>query len=299
MTFDCAKNLRPLKSAYKKQLEQYIWKAYLNDTAKGDVTTGLLKNKARRVHAEILVKQPGILAGIDEAEWLLKKVKLPYRVIKKDGARVNKGDKILRLVGHADRILAVERTLLNLLQHMSGIATITGKMKSKLPKSIKLLATRKTLWGDLDKRAVSLGGGLTHRLNLGDAVLIKDNHWALAENIKPVLVRAFRNIYKTKFVEIEAESIAQAEQVLRVFESAKKLHRRLKGKFAVMLDNFRPKDIKRIAPGLKQAGILVEVSGGINEKNIKKFALRGVSAISAGLITSDAPKMDMSLTIIP
>ncbi len=204
---DAKKELTLKNPAYKKAVNLYIWQAYLNDLSKGDVTTKYFVPKKRRIiTAKIIAKEAGVLAGIMEAEWFLKKLGIRITQKKKEGAKLKKGDVIMRLKGRANKILASERTLLNLLQRMSGVATITNRLVSKLPKSIKLLATRKTLWGNMDKRAVSVGGGGTHRLNLNDAVLIKENHIALADNLEKRLKKVFRKAKKVRFVEIELEN---------------------------------------------------------------------------------------------
>jgi len=271
----------------------YIWRAYLNDLGRGDVTTDMFVPRKRQiVGAEIIAKEDGLLAGIPEAEWFLEKLGIRIIRRKKDGAKIRKGDVIMELKGRADTILSAERTLLNLLQRMSGVATATNRLASRLPRSVKLLATRKTLWGDLDKRAVAVGGGGTHRLNLADAVLIKENHIVLTDNLGKSLKRVFKKAKKVRFIEIELENL---KQVLQFTEICKKI-RPLK-KLVVMLDDFKPSDVRKAVLILREIGVLVEVSGGINEKNIKKYIIKGVSAISSGAITNKAPALDFSLNL--
>ncbi|MBN1258358.1 nicotinate-nucleotide diphosphorylase (carboxylating), partial [Candidatus Peregrinibacteria bacterium] len=178
-----------------------------------------------------------------------------------------------------------------LLQRMSGVATATNRLASKLPKNIKLLATRKTFWGLLDKRAVALGGGLTHRLHLFDAILIKDNHLALQSDVEAGLKRALKLSSKVCFVEIELQNPSAVRELLA-------LKLKWPKNFVVMLDNFKPADVKKTAPLLARAGIAVEISGGINGKNIKFYCLPGVSVISVGAITNKAPALDISLEIL-
>ncbi len=294
MLLDAAKELTLKNSAYKKAVDQYVWQAYLNDHSKGDLTTQYFVPKKNRItEAEVVSKELGMLAGIMEVKWFLKKLGIRIIQQKKDGDKLNKGDIILRLKGRADTILSAERTLLNLLQRMSGVATSTSHLSSKLPKNIKLLATRKTLWGDLDKRAVAVGGGGTHRLNLSDAVLIKENHIALTDNLEKSLKQVFKKAKKTRFVEIELENM---KEVLEFVIICKKL--KYPKNLVVMLDNFKPTGIRKAVLVLKEVGALIEVSGGITEKNIKTFALKGVSAISSGAITNKAASLDFSLNII-
>ena len=289
---DSAKELTLKNPAYKRAAEFYVWGAYLEDAGKGDMTTRhFVSNSGRTIQAIVVAKESGVFAGLTEAEWFLKK--LGIKTVRKtsDGSPVRKGQEVMRLSGRADKILAAERTLLNLLQRMSGIATATRKLASKLPPTIKLLATRKTFWGLLDKRAVALGGGYTHRLNLSDAILIKDNHLALQKDVGVGLKRAIRQSSKVRFVEIELDSMAKVRQLLALkFKWLKN--------FVVMLDNFKPADVKKAAPLFRRAGLFVEVSGGINEKNIKSYCLPGVSTISVGAITNKAPALDISLDIL-
>ena len=290
---DASEELVLKNPAYKKAVELYVWQAYLNDVGDGDITTDLfVPDKFRLIKAEIIAKEAGILAGIQEAEWFLKKLNIRITFSRKDGFNLKKGDIIMRLSGRADKILACERTFLNLLQRMSGVATITNNLVKKVPKSIRILATRKTLWGDLDKRAVSTGGGATHRLNLSDAVLIKDNHLALIDDFKAII----SIIHKTKqvrFTEIELDNLNQ----VKIFsENFVKSYRNKN--IVVMLDNFNPDDIKKAVGILRKTGVPIEVSGGINEKNIINYAIKGISAISSGSITNKAPALDFSLNIL-
>ena len=166
-----------------------------------------------------------------------------------------------------------------------------------MPKGVHLLATRKTLWGLLDKRAVTLGGGGTHRLHLGDAILIKENHIALTPDLKQSLKRTFKRSKKVRFIEIEFESPEEVKSFLAIYEKMKKLLPE-GDEVIVMLDNFTPADIRKVIKPLTEAGLLVELSGGINEKNISRFNIAGISAISSGSITSRAPNLDFSLEII-
>ncbi len=290
MTFlmDASAELGLNKAGYKKMLRRYVWEAYLDDLGAGDVTTDLfISDKYQIVRAEIIAKESGILAGMQEAEWFLAKFRMKIKQRRKDGYRLKKGDWIMKFEGKADRILASERTLLNLLQRMSGVATATSLLASQLPQSIKLLATRKTLWGDLDKRAVLVGGGYTHRLNLSDAVLLKENHISLVSDMR----HGFKGSKGLRFIEIELENLDQVRALARSLAGSKKV--------VVMLDNFKPEQIKKAVQCLKKTDVLIEVSGGINMSNIKKFAIKGVDAISSGSITNKAPSLDFSLILKP
>lgn len=292
-----AKELNLKNPVYKKAVELYVWRAYLDDVGKGDITTKyFISKKRQKITAEVVINESGILAGVQEAEWFLKKLGIKIIKKSKDGESIKSGQIIMDLNGPAHKILKSERTLLNLLQRMSGVATTANHLSSQLPKSIKLLATRKTLWGLLDKRAVTVGGGGTHRLNLSDAVLIKENHLSLSSNLKKDLRRVIKKSKKAKFIEIELENLNEVMDFIMIYDQLKK-ELTIKKQIVVMLDNFSPDTIKRAISLLKKSDVLIEVSGGINKDNISKYAIKGVSAISSGAITTKAPNLDISLNI--
>jgi len=295
---DAQAELNIRNKAYRKALKTFIWDAYEQDMPKTDITTRFFLGRAsRRIKAQIRSNQDGILAGIQEVEWLAGRLKIKLSKVRKDGGKIKKGDVILELEGKASGILSAERTILNVLQRMSGIATRTGKMACKLPRGVKLLATRKTLWGLIDKRAVALGNGGTHRLNLSDAILIKENHIKLSRNFRKSLKSSLRKLSRVPFVEIELESEDQINDFLGTYYSLKKIVKDRKG-VVVMLDNFTPAQIKKFIKPLKQAGVAIEVSGGITEKNISRYNIAGVSAISSGAITMTAGHLDMNMQVL-
>lgn len=295
---DAHTQLRVTNKTYLKAVRLYVWGAYQLDNTGSDVSTRAFLGSGRKtIRVKIRANDEGILAGMQEAAWFLKKLGLKIVKAKKDGAKIRKGENILVMKGRASVILGAERTLLNLLQRMSGVATKTKRLSSKMPKGVKLLATRKTLWGLLDKRAVTLGGGGTHRLNLGDAILIKENHIALASNLKRSLKRIFKRAGKVRFVEIEFESPEEVKGFLNLHEKLKKLLRE-GDEIVVMLDNFTPRDVKKVIKPLAEAGIFVELSGGINERNISRYNIAGISAASSGSITTQANNLDFSLQVV-
>lgn len=295
---DAHTELRVTNKIYLKAVKLYVWEAYQMDHPGTDFSTRAFLGSGRKtIRAKIRANDEGILAGMQEALWFLKRLKLRVIKARKDGSQLKKGNYILEIEGRASTILAAERTLLNLLQRMSGVATKTKRLSVKMPKGVKLLATRKTLWGLLDKRAVTLGGGGTHRLHLGDAVLIKENHVALASNLKRSLKRAFKYSKRVRFIEIEFESPDEVRSFMEHYDKFKKYLP--KGDTMVaMLDNFTPADVKKVIQSLAEAGILVELSGGINERNITRYNIAGVSAISSGSITTQAPNLDFSLQVV-
>ena len=235
---------------------------------KGDITTDTIIKSNPKVTAIITVKENCILAGLEEVESILNTYNLKPKTYKK----------IIKLSGKIKDILKLERTILNILQRMSGIATQTNKLITK--NNPLLCSTRKTQWGLLDKKAVALGGGGTHRLGLYDWILIKDNHIANTKthNLKPI----------TSFYEIECKTEKQ------VFEFAKL------NPGAIMLDNMRPEKIKKIIKQIKKTNpdIIIEASGGITEKNIREYQKTGVDIISLGSLTHSVKSLDISLNIL-
>ena len=294
---DASNELSIKNSAYKRAVQLYVMEAYLHDVGKGDITTKyFIPEKRKKIIAKIITNESGILAGVQETEWFLKQLGIKIIQSSKDGTSIKSGQVVMKLQGRAGKILAAERTLLNLLQRMSGVATATNNLSAKLPKKIKLLATRKTLWGLLDKRAVVVGGGGTHRLNLSDAVLIKENHLSLSPDLKKCLRRTIKKSKKARFVEIELENLDEVMDFIMVYDQIKK-EIKIKKPIIVMLDNFSPDTVKRAVSLLKKSRVSIELSGGIDEDNIKKYAIKSVSAISSGAITGKAPNLDISLNI--
>lgn len=298
MFMDAKSELNLNNSDYLKTLELYVWGAYQQDLPDVDITTRTFLGRASMVvQAQIKAKQEGVLAGMQEAGWFLSRMDIHITEARNDGDFLKKGEVIMTLEGRASSVLAAERTLLNLLQRMSGVATKTRRFVAELPSHIKLLSTRKTLWGNLDKRAVTVGGGGTHRLNLSDAILVKENHIALSDSFKKSLKAAFKKASKVRFVEVELESEAQVHEFLELYFSLQKYLGDQRN-VVVMLDNFSPDQIRSVLSDLKKAGLTIELSGGICFENIHEYALEGVSAISSGAITMSAPHLDLSLAIL-
>lgn len=290
---DASIELNLKNKSYLAQLEQYVWQTYLNDVGKGDITTEVfVGNNNSVIQAKIVAKESGVFAGAEEAEWFLKKSKIKNLKSKIDGSKVKKGEVVMTLEGGVHSVLRVERTLLNLLQRMSGIATRTFEMKNKMPKSIQLLATRKTFWGDLDKKAVAIGGGYTHRLNLADAILIKENHITMAKDLSESLKSAFEKSKEVRFVEMEVENLEQVKWLIHFIKENKPPKN-----FVVMLDNFSPVNIKKAIQILKPFNLIIEASGGIDINNVERYCIEGLSAISSGSIINKAKALDLSMRI--
>jgi len=279
----------------RKIIEKKLYEFLKEDLGQGDITTGILIPDNIDVKAEIIAKESGIIAGVEEAEILLESLGIKVKAKIKDGQKISRGKTILTLEGHAKTILAAERTLLNLISRMSGIATQTNKLIKKVRAAgykTKIACTRKTAPGleYFDKKAVWLGGGDPHRLHLDDMILIKDNHLTVIGNIKEAIKTAKKKTLFSKKIEVEVSSVNEAVEAARA------------GADIIMLDNFTPKDVKKTVEKLRKerlrGKVLIEASGKINEENILEFAAAGVDIISLGSLTHSVKALDVSLEII-
>jgi len=266
----------------KKQLAQFL----AEDIGKGDITSALLSKK--KILVKIISRENAILAGSKYAKEIFTLKGCKAQITIKDGSKIKPNQIIMKITGDADKILACERTALNIITRMSGIATQTNEFVKKIPKKTKVYATRKTAPGlrYFDKEAVEIGGGKKHRLRLDEMVMIKDNHIA-AEQSLLALIKKTKKKYK-KF-EVEVENTHDA--VLAAQEGAT----------IIMLDNFSPAQIIKTIKDLKnkklRKNVLLEASGGINSKNISKYGKTGVDIISIGGITNSVKGIDVSLEI--
>jgi len=276
-------------------LEEKLIQLLSDDVGQGDVTTTLVPADVK-AEAEVIWKEAGVAAGIEEAAILGESLGLSVKALVSDGEEVKKGRVTMKFSGDARTILSFERTMLNLLSRMSGIATTTRRLSKKLEKAClntRIAATRKTAPGLLyfDKKAVSLGGGDPHRFHLDDMVLIKDNHLALSENIETAIKQAKQKASFSKKIEVEVTKIADA---LKAAEA---------GADIVMLDNFSPKQIKETIESLKKLGLfektLTEASGKITENNLLEYAQTQVNIISLGELTHSTKALDISMEIKP
>jgi nicotinate-nucleotide pyrophosphorylase (carboxylating) len=277
-----------------KILEEKLLKILAEDVGQGDVTTALIVPSEITAEAVVIAKHPGVVAGIEETAILLQSLGLRVETLVQDGQKIHASQKLMLIFGEAKTILSVERTLLNVLSRMSGIATTTRNLVEKIQKAglrTTIACTRKTAPGLMyfDKKAVLIGGGDTHRLHLDDMILIKDNHIAVAGNIKKAVSKAAERASFTKKIEVEATNI---EDALKAAEA---------GADIVMLDNFSPQQAKKACALLKKAKfpkrILIEASGGINAENIIEYASAGVDIVSLGEITGSPKTLDINLEI--
>ena len=279
----------------RKILEEKLLKMLAEDTGQGDITTSLIVSDKCMAEAEVIAKESGVIAGIEEAKILLESTGLKVEALTADGESVKAKQTLLKIHGNARTILTVERTLLNILSRMSGIATTTRFLVEKIKKAglkTKVACTRKTAPGLLyfDKKAVLVGGGDTHRLHLDDMVLIKDNHIAIIGSVEKAVKKAKEGCSFSKKIEVEVTSMEDALAAAKA------------GADIIMLDNFSPDQIKEAVKQLKKAGflgkILLEASGGITTENILEYASTGVDIVSLGEITDSAKTLDISLEIV-
>lgn len=277
-----------INQSSKCQIQNLIDCALEEDIGAGDITSNSLIPAGRETKANIIAKEAGIICGLDIAEWVFKTADKKIRFVKKvkDGAQVKAGKAIATVSGPARGILAAERTSLNFLQRLSGIATLTGKFVKAAGRKANILDTRKTTPGMrmLDKYAVRMGGGANHRFGLFDAVLIKDNHIAIAGGLRKAVKMAKKKFNK---VEVEARSLSEVKEAVT------------SGATRIMLDNMSignlNKAVKLIRGSVRK--VEIEVSGGINLRNIGKIAGAGVDCISIGALTHSAPALDISLKV--
>ena len=279
----------------RKLVEEQLIQFLKDDVGQGDATATAIIPQNLTITAEVIVKEPGIAAGIKEATILAQAMDLKVKAYVTDGEQIKNKQALIQIKGDTQTILTVERTLLNLLSRMCGIATTTREFTEKLktvnPSAI-IAATRKTAPGLLyfDKKAVTIGGGDPHRLHLDDMILIKDNHIAvIGDPIKAVKL-AKKNTSFSKKIEVE---ITNATDILQVAEA---------GADIIMLDNFTPDEAKKAAETLKNANlphkVLLEVSGGINNETLLDYAQAKVDIISIGALTHSVKALDISLEII-
>ena len=262
------------------------------DEGFGDITSNALIPENKVFYAKLISKDDGILAGIEIIKEMFSEYGIEIISSKCDGDEIAKGDILLELEGNARKILLLERTALNLLMRMSGVATVTNRIAKKVHEAnpkIRVAGTRKTapaLQG-YDKLAIAIGGGDPHRNALDDMVLIKDNHIAVVGSVKEALELAKENVSFSKKIEIEVET---AEDAIIACEN---------GADIVMLDNMSPEEAQDTLNVLEEKDlrdkVLIEISGGITEENIMNYAPLDVDIISLGSLTHATPSLNFSL----
>lgn len=288
---------------HSRRITAILENALREDSATRDATTYACIDPAQRAAATIMAKQDCVLAGIgaigrilevfaylDGAVTAYPEVTTHPEIF--DGVRAHRGQQVAVISHNARVLLSCERVILNVLQRMSGIATLTRKyVDAVVGTHTRILDTRKTVagWRVLDKYAVRCGGGMNHRLDLSDGVLIKNNHIALAGGITPALERAHRNRRGEQPIEIEVRNLEQLDEALQ------------HGAEAVLLDNMPVEQVKAAVERVHAhtRRIPIECSGGINLENVRAYADTGVDYISVGALTHSPAAVDMSMRVVP
>jgi len=294
-------------AASKLQIEEIIDRALAEDIGKGDITTEALISGDQQGAGSIVAKKEGILAGTGAAKQVFHRVdpELKVEILLEDGAKVKQGSKVARVSGSIASILKAERVALNFLQRLSGIASETNRYVARvegLP--VRIMDTRKTTPGlrSLEKYAVRVGGGRNHRMNLGDGVLIKDNHLVALRsrglNIKEIIAKVRQNAplslrgakrrsnlqARQTQVEVEVGTVSEALEAVEA------------GADIVMLDNMTLEDMRKAVQSI-HGRALIEASGGITLDNVRAVAETGVDFISIGALTHSTRALDISLEL--
>jgi len=283
-----------------KKLELNAYKdlvdlAIQEDIGSGDITTKGVNLPEETFMGVFTSREEGVLSGVDVAHYVLKKISSNSKIkfLLKDGAPLKRGAKIAIINGPTSEILLAERIILNFLQRMSGVATITSKFVKEVSETkCQILDTRKTTpgWRKLEKYAVLCGGGKNHRMGLYDMVMIKDNHIAsLSKNtttpIREAVIRARKVIKKNQKIIIEVDNLIQMEEALSIAPDI------------ILLDNMPIQTLKKAVQLRNKTlpGVLLEASGGISLKTVKKVAKTGVDRISIGCLTHSVKSLDIGL----
>jgi nicotinate-nucleotide pyrophosphorylase (carboxylating) len=260
------------------------------DAGLGDVTSRALFTPKDRSRAFIDAKQDLVLCGLDVAERVFRRVDPTIQLtpLARDGDRVKPGARVLGLYGPTASLLLAERTALNFLQRLSGIATLARRFADEVAGTgVRIVDTRKTTpgWRALEKSAVRCGGCFNHRSSLGEHVLIKDNHIAAAGSLTQAVERCRAHAPHSAKIEVEAKTLAEVKAALRSRADV------------ILLDNMSPALIRR-AVALIAGAAVVEVSGGVRFETLRDYALPGVDVISVGALTHSAPAADLSLDLV-
>lgn len=273
----------------KSQITYLVKNALAEDIGSGDITTNVIVPERTLARGAIILEEDAVIAGIEIAEEVFKQLdkNVKFSAVYKDSAKVLKGKVIAKISGKARALLTGERTALNILQRLSGIATLTNSfVKAVKGTDAKIVDTRKTTpnFRIFEKYAVLMGGGHNHRFGLYDAVLIKDNHISIAGGIKRAVAMARQNIPHTMKIEAEAKSLKEVKDALA------------SGADIIMLDNMPVAMMKKSVAMINKKAV-VEASGNINLKNVRDIALTGVDIISIGALTHSYKAVQMSMEI--
>ena len=280
-----------------EHVKELISMSLREDVQGGDVTSAYFVPAEAQAKALVKVKAEGILAGVEIAEEVCRQVdpEIKVTILKEDSAEVSYGDYVMEWNGSARSILTAERTALNFLQRLSGIATKTHSYSSLIAHTqCRLLDTRKTTpgWRWLEKMAVRAGGGFNHRMGLYDRAMVKDNHLVAEDSLQYIQngINELKQDQPKVEVELEADTLEQVERFLT-----------LSGVDYILLDNMPPAKLKEALAIREQAGssVAMEASGGVTHESIAKIAETGVDFVSVGALTHSAIALDISLEFIP
>lgn len=293
---------------YRETVRSFLDLLLTADIAPRDLTVAALGLPAMRVSAEIIAREPGVAAGLDEFAFLFRNSHATALLLVNDGDSFSAGEVLARVEAEESMLLSLERTGLNLLQRMCGIATAAHALQSHVARcnpECRVVSTRKTPCGLLDKRAASLGGVGSHRISLGDAILIKNNHLASLdpseEKAAPIAIERvwdFRNV--SAFIEVEVRSTAAAAAAAAKFRDLL-MQSDPAYPCLIMLDNLSPDEIAAVVRDLRSKNlydaVLIEASGRITEANIEAYAESGADAISVGALTHSPRALDIAQRI--
>ena len=301
--FDAADELDLNRSSYRDTVFSFYEKMIDEDVDSGDVSLIPKQSYETALKAKIVAKSPAVVAGLDETIYFASYHDLQIQSDFKNSHLVKSGDIILRVTGKAAEILTIERSILNILQRLSGIATTTKSYVDTIAgTNTFVVGTRKTLWGLLDKHAIQCGGGLTHRLGLHDAAMLKENHLAVLRNsdnpnaLRNAVTQMISAYPYLRFIEIEVSNEDEFRAILGYLKNITAPF-----PFVIMFDHFEPNQIHTLINEAKSKKlynhILFEASGNITLDTIRSFAESGVDVISVGALTHSVTSADFSLLI--
>ncbi|MCR4337363.1 MAG: carboxylating nicotinate-nucleotide diphosphorylase [Candidatus Omnitrophica bacterium] len=275
-------------------MSSLIATAITEDQCRRDLTTRALVSKEMKATAVVIAKEEGVVYGLELVKAVFQKFdsRIKVKMLAREGQHVKKGQNVLQVQGRARAILSGERVALNLLSHLSGIATLTNEFVRRVyPFKVKILDTRKTLPGlrSLQKMAVRYGGGVNHRMNLSEMIMIKDNHHKIIAQQKKSLIGLIQDLRKKVSVPIEVE-VDDLEQLSVVLQARPDV---------VLLDNMNLSQLRRAVEMRKMSApnVLLEASGGIHLGNVRPIAQTGVDRISIGALTHSAKALDFSIEV--
>lgn len=298
--FDNMKQISLHNEDYKKFIEDTFQRSLAHDIQNGDISQVPEQLYKNETSAEIIARTRGIVAGLDEIIYLLQTNGFEVETEYRDGERIDIHEILLTVIGQTGQILRMERTILNFIQRLCGIATRTKKYAEKIKHTDSfVIGTRKTMWGMWDKRAVQCGGGLTHRLGLYDAAMLKENHLKIIKqkNGYQAIRDSIKSIIEEKnprFVEVEVTNLQEFKNIAKTFVSINSDTPQV-----IMLDHFSPVKIKTALAMAQDKNfydkIFFEASGNINIDNIADYAETGVDVISSGALTHSVKSLDLSM----